>query len=248
LSLDPLRRREASTRALSIAAGIVVIAIVLAVIANTGKSSSVGRLPTNGSLANALPGAHDVNDLLKIIPQHGLTLGSPSAPVTLREYIDLQCPYCREFETRVMPAIVKRYVRSGKLKVQARVLAFLGPDSSRGRNAMIAAGRQGKAFDLAQILYDNQQPENSGWLSDQTVARAAESIPGLDPLELFSELEAPAVKQQAATMDQEATADGVKATPTLFVGRSGTAGKQVALASSTDERTLVRAIDAASAS
>jgi hypothetical protein len=67
----------------------------------------------------------------------------------------------------------------GKLKVQARVLAFIGPDSSRGRNAMIATGRQGKAFDLAQVLYGNRQAENSGWLVraiDAALASRARSI------------------------------------------------------------------------
>jgi hypothetical protein len=45
--------------------------------------------------------------------------------------------------------------------------------------------------------------------------------------------------------DQHATADNVIGTPTLLVRRSGTKGKQVALASPSDVRALVQAIDAA---
>jgi protein-disulfide isomerase len=245
------RGRQASPRVLAAAGGLVVlivIAVVLAVVLSGGKSSSLGTLPTNGSLANGLPGASDVDALLKGIPQQGLTLGSSSAPVTLVEYIDLQCPFCRQFETEVMPDIVRRYVRTGRLRVEARVLAFIGPDSSRGRDAMIAAGEQGKAFNFAQLLYDNQGTENTGWLSDSTVAQAAESIPGLNPRQLFAARDAGAVKRGAATFDNEATAEGVTATPTLFVGRSGTKGKQVRLASPADERTLIQAIEAVLAS
>jgi protein-disulfide isomerase len=241
------RPRQASRRGLAVAGGIVLVlaAFVAVVAANRGNSSPIGPLPTKGSLVNALPGAGAVGSLFKNIPQQGLRLGSPSAPVTLVEYIDLQCPYCRAFETQVMPQIVQRYVRTGKVKIEARVLAFIGPDSSRGRDAMIAAGDRGKAFDFAQILYDNQQVENTGWLSDRMVARAAESIPGVNPRRLFTERTSPAVKREAAAIDQEGSAADVNATPTLFVGRSGTTPTVVPLRSPTDAGTLVAALNAA---
>jgi protein-disulfide isomerase len=89
-------------------------------------------------------------------PQHANVLGSPTAPVTLVEYADLQCPYCRDFELQTTPPLVRRYVRTGELKIVFRPLAFIGADSVRGRNAVIAAGLQGKLFDTVQLLYANQ--------------------------------------------------------------------------------------------
>lgn len=77
---------------LAAAAGLVAlvaVAVVLAVVLSGGKGSSVGPLPTNGSLATGLPGRADVNAMLNGIQQHGLTLGSAAAPVTMVEYIDL---------------------------------------------------------------------------------------------------------------------------------------------------------------
>jgi protein-disulfide isomerase len=240
--------RRASPRVLAVAAGVIVLAavgIALAVALGGGNKSSVGPLPTNGSLRNALPGAAEVRGLLRGIPQHGFVLGSSSARVTLTEYVDPQCPYCRELETQVMPDIVRRYVRPGKVKISARVLDFIGPDSSRGRNALIAAGAQNKAFDLAQLLYDNQGTENTGWLDDTMVADAARSIPGLNPRELFATRNSAAVKAQAAAFDRDAAADGVTGTPTLFVAAPGMPRHEVSLASPTDEHSLVAAIEAA---
>ena len=108
---------------------LIVVAIVLGFVLTGGKSSS-GSTPARGSLVNALPSAAEVNDNLKGIPQNGNVLGSPNAPVTLAEYIDLQCPACQQFETQAMPELIRRYVRTGKVKVEARPIAFIGPDSA----------------------------------------------------------------------------------------------------------------------
>ena len=134
------RRRQASPKVLiAVAAAIVIAGVGIGVgvaLSGGGSSSTSGNVPTYGSLANGLPGAAEVYNLFKGIPQKGNVLGSPSAPVTMVEYIDLQCPFCQQFETQVMPDLVKNYVRPGKVKVEVRPLAFIGTDSIRGRNAL----------------------------------------------------------------------------------------------------------------
>jgi protein-disulfide isomerase len=223
----------------------VAVAVVLAVVLTRGSSTSASNLPAVGSIANGLPGAASANALFKGIPQEGLTLGRASAPVTMVEYIDPQCPYCQQFESQVLPDLVKKYVRSGKLRVVMRPWAFIGPDSDRGQAAILAAARQGKAFDYAELLYYNQGPENTGWLDDGMVGQVAAGIPGLDVKQLLADRSSAAVESAAKTVDQQATADGVSGTPTLLVGKSGTNGRPVALSSPTDEASVVSAIDVA---
>jgi protein-disulfide isomerase len=227
---------------------LVIVGVVLGVVFSGGKSTNVSALPTNGSVSEGLPGAADVNSMFKGIPQAGLVLGSPKAKVTLTEYIDLQCPYCQQFETTVMPDILTSYVKTGKIKVEARPLAFIGPDSVRGRNAMIAAGRQGKAFNFAELLYVNQGTENTGWLSDTMIADASRSIPGLNPRELFNVRNSSIVKADAADVDAEGKTNKVNQTPTLYIGTGGKLGSQVSLTSPTDKASLTTALDAALAS
>jgi protein-disulfide isomerase len=245
------RMRRASPKVFAVAGAIVVLAAVgvtLGVVFSGGFSggSSNGstEVPTYGSLANGLPGATRVNTLFEGIPQRGNVLGSPGAPVTMIEYVDLQCPDCREFETQVMPSIVRTYVRPGKLKVAVRPLASIGPDSVRGRKAMIAAGTQGKSFEFAEILYVNQQTENTGWLSDGMVTQAAESIPGLNVLRLLRDRNAASTDKKARSYESLASADQVDSTPMLFVGKSGEYEVPVAMSSPTDKATLVDAINA----
>ena len=56
-------------------------------------------------------------------------LGDPKAPITVTEYLDPQCPICAEASKANLPHLIKNYVRTGKVKLQARTLSFLGPDS-----------------------------------------------------------------------------------------------------------------------
>src|SRR5580765_4293621 len=91
----PRQARRASSKVLLIAGAVVLVLAAAGIgigLALSGGSSKAD-VPARGSLANALPGAAEVATMLKGIPQHGTVLGSPKAPVTMVEYVDLQCPY-----------------------------------------------------------------------------------------------------------------------------------------------------------
>jgi protein-disulfide isomerase len=247
------RPRQASPRALAISAGVVAalaVVLVIAVVLSGGHKSNgppKGYQPV-GSVSLGLPGAAEVAAGLKGIPQTGTMLGSPFAPVTLTEYIDLQCPVCRQFETQVFPDIVDRYVRTGKVKVVVKPWAFIGPDSFRGQAAMLAAARQDKAFDFALLLFDNQGTENTGWLTDKMIYEIAVGIPGMKIRQLFADRTTAAVGSAAKLVDADASANTVTGTPTLFVGKAGARGTQVPTADALDEATLAKYLDDAAAS
>jgi len=241
-------RRQASPRVLAGVAAVVVIVAVgvgIALATTGGSSGSLANLPTVGSLSNALPGAAAVEALFRGIPQQGTTLGSASAPVTLQEFIDPQCPYCQEFETLILPSLVKDYVRPGRLKIEMEPWAFIGPDSVTGQAAELAAAKQNKVFDFAEVLYDNQREENTGWLTTSMVGAIARSVPGLLVHELLNERSSSAVKAAQQKVDALATLRKISGTPTLFVGKSGTQGSEVQMTSATDGAAVVAAIKAA---
>jgi protein-disulfide isomerase len=245
------RERRASPKVLIVAAIAVVAvgAIVgLALVFSGGGSSTSAAtttVPQTGSLTGALPGAARVTAMYRGIAQERNVLGSPKAPVTMLEYVDLQCPYCRSFEIEAMPQLVEKYVRTGKLKVEQRLLAFIGPDSVRGRNAAIAAGDQSALFNLTELLYSHQGTENTGWLSDDLVAAAAASIPGFEVPALLAAQDSSATPAQATEFDAMAKADSVGSTPTILVGRTGEKPRLVTLADAADGAPVAAAIEAA---
>jgi protein-disulfide isomerase len=203
---------------LAIGAGLVAlaaVAVVLAVVLSNGGSSN----PTTTN-ASTLPDAGTVAQMFSGIPQHGTALGVPTAPVTMVEYIDLQCPFCRDFELNVLPKILHD-VRTGELLIQARPIAFIGQDSRRGRDAALAAAAQNRFFEFAQLLYLNQGTENTGWLNDSIISSAFASIRGLDVQAAQNARSSSAVKAQEARFDRQAVADKLSGTPLVLVGKTG---------------------------
>ena len=169
-------------------------------------------------------------------------LGSPKAPLTMVQYIDLQCPICREYETEVMPTITQRYVRQGKLKVITRPVTFIGAESEAGRRAALSAGLQNKLAQFNQLIYFNQGAENSGWLTDDLVTAAYASIPGLDVQEALNSRNSSRVVAQTRAFDQQANNDNVLGTPTVLVGKTGGTLRNIAPGGAPDVPTVEAAI------
>lgn len=151
------------------------------------------------------------------IPQDGAVLGDASAPVTLVEYADPQCPACRLYTEEVFPAIVREYVRPGRVKLEFRGYAFLGPDSVTATRFLLAASLQDRLWQLQEALYRHQGGENEGWVTDELVRRQAAEIAGLDVERLFSDASSDRIARGVAEAAAQAEALGVPGTPTFFV-------------------------------
>ena len=237
----PARRASPRVLAAGAVAVVVAIAAIVAVVSLTGGDNGTDR---ESAETTTLPGAAEVARLYRGIPQSGTTLGNPSAPVTMVEYVDLQCPFCRQFVTEAFPTLVDKYVRPGTLRVELRGLTFIGPDSERGMRAAQAAAAQNRMFQFVDLLYFNQGAENGGWLSDEMVRSAAASVAGLDVEQLVSDASSSVVADKLAADSAQAQADGVTGTPTILVGPSGGRTTQVALESATDLASIEEAIAA----
>ena len=221
------------------AVALIAVAIVAGLVMSGGSDE-----PAALREGATLPDAAEATALFRGLPQDGLALGKPDAPVTMVEYVDLQCPFCRQFEVETLPTLVEDHVRNGTLRIELRGLAFLGPDSERGLRAVLAAARQNRTFQFMELLYFNQGAENSGWLSQDLVEAAARSVPGIDVGRLAADMDSGAVADEIDAHASEAEHQGVNATPTLFVGPTGGKLRKVD-AAPTDLAGIERAITAA---
>jgi len=203
----------------------------------TQTTTRAGTLPvepdggagTTPAAPARLPGAAETNALFKGVPQRLNELGRHGAPVTMIEFADLQCPYCKAYALDGLPGIVQDYVRAGKVKLIFSGMAFIGPESEQALRAVYAAGLQGKLWNYLDLLYRNQGAENSGWVNDQLIRSAATSIPGLDADKLIADMSSPEVDAALQAAQQQAASAKVNSTPTFFAGPTGQTLQQINL-------------------
>jgi protein-disulfide isomerase len=182
-------------------------------------------------------------DQLAGIPQHGLELGDPDAPVTLVEYGDLQCPYCAYWSRTTFPVLVRDYVRPGKIKLVFRGLAFLGSDSRKALEAADAAAAQNRLWNVVERLYAEQGPENSGWVTDGVLRSIGADVPGLDVERMLRDAGSPDVRATMIDAAHYADRANVRGTPSFELGRTAR-GVEPFTAASLDPEAFRPALDA----
>jgi protein-disulfide isomerase len=194
------------------AAGLAAVIVVAAiVISQSGADDEEASAPPP---AQSAPRAEPV-------AEEGIWLGDPDAPATLIEFADLQCPFCAEFARDELPGVVDQYVRSGDLRLELRLLAFIGPDSERARQVANAAALQDRLWNYTELFFANQGAENSGYATDAFLQRLARQTPGLDVEQLSSDFgsqEAEALTRQAERLAGRLGVDG---TPSFYLVRDG---------------------------
>jgi protein-disulfide isomerase len=192
----------------------VVAAIVVAIGIGVSQSNSG---PTTQSLA---ADTVETNALLDGIEQQGIALGRADAPLTLTEFADLQCPFCRRYTTKVFPALVGRYVRTGKLRMVFRGLSFIGADSIVAARTAGAAAQQNRLWQFLDVFYKNQGDENSGYVRTKFL-RQIGGAAGLDVVRLERDATSEAVQRQLTQANAEASRFGIKSTPSFLVSKAG---------------------------
>ncbi len=146
----------------------------------------------------------------------GNTLGDANAPVTVEVYADFQCPVCGQFDRGALKQIEDKYVKAGKVKIVFDHFAFIGDESIRAAEASECANAQGKFWEYADTLFNNQAGENQGAFSDANLEKFAQQV-GLDMNQYRTCMQNNTYLSKVQTSTQNGTARGVNATPTIFI-------------------------------
>ncbi|HEX3361204.1 MAG TPA: thioredoxin domain-containing protein [Solirubrobacterales bacterium] len=165
--------------------------------------------------------------LLLGVPQHGSALGSPRAPVTLQFFGDLQCKESRQVMLDVIPALIRRWVRPGDLRLVYRSTetdtksAGGWPEFLDQQGAALAAGHQDKLWNFIDVFYREQGPEFTGYVSERFLHLIAVQA-GID-LEGWQQARGAALKWVTSIENDETLArrSRVDSTPSFLIGRTG---------------------------
>jgi protein-disulfide isomerase len=143
--------------------------------------------------------------------------GSPTAPVTVFEMSDFQCPYCRRFAIEVFPELDRDYVKTGKIR-----WVFVNFPLPRHSNATPAAevamcaGRQGAFWPVHDLLFKYQETWSPLASPAEFFLSLADSAK-IDRKVLASCLESGAVREEVKSDAQGAVRSGANSTPTFYI-------------------------------
>jgi protein-disulfide isomerase len=211
------RDPRAPARLYRLGALLITAAALTAVVVAVLSAGSTSQLAPG----KPVPGSAQTLSLLAGVPQHGIALGDPRAPVTLVEFGDLQCPACAQFATDALPAIIARYVRSGRMLLQFRALDLIGSDSRRAAAMAAALAAQDRLWQFVELAYHNQALENSGYVTDTYLSALATAIPGVDLARALAARGSPAARaelEEARALARQAHANS---TPSFLISRPG---------------------------
>ncbi len=135
-------------------------------------------------------------------------IGNPEGDVTLVEFFDYRCPYCK----RASGTVIQLMEEDPELRVVMKEFPILSQESVRAARIALAAGRQGKyeSFHFALM-------ENGGSFSDAEIFAVAESV-GLDEARLRADMQDPAIEAALRRTNALAERLGVTGTPAFIVG------------------------------
>lgn len=222
----PSRRREALV--LAAIGAPILLAVILGTVFLGG--SRPGGVVAGGSTP-PLPSASTPVSEVPLAYPDSPTKGPAEAPVTLVEFLDPECESCRAAYPLV-EQLLSEY--EGRIRYVVRYVP-LHTNSALAAAALEEAGRQGRYWEMLEILFE-RQPDWGDQSSPQTDAFLAYGAEiGLDVNRLKTALENPDLSKVERDR-ADATALGIRGTPTFFVN-----GTQLDNLSEEGLRTMIEA-------
>jgi protein-disulfide isomerase len=134
--------------------------------------------------------------------------GNPAGEVTLVEFFDYNCPYCR----RVAPTVAELEQADPDLRLVYKEFPILGPGSQFAARAALASQRQGK-----YVPFHNALMQATEQVTEEAVMATARKV-GLDTEQLTADMQDPAIQGAIGRNLQLANALGITGTPSFIIG------------------------------
>jgi protein-disulfide isomerase len=211
---------------LPIVVAVAAVVSLVAILLGTGSDGETSR--PAAEVTKAKRSSAEENPLAQFARREAgdpMAKGSPDAPVVLIAYSEFQCPFCGRFARETAPALERKYVEDGTLRIEWRDFPYLGAESTVAARAGRAAAAQDSFWEFHDAMYARQLPPNSGNLDERYVEGIAERI-GLDVeqfrTDMASDLSAKLVNRDF----QEGQSIGVTGTPSFLVNGEPLVGAQ----------------------
>ncbi|HXK41055.1 MAG TPA: DsbA family protein [Candidatus Paceibacterota bacterium] len=141
--------------------------------------------------------------------------GNENSAVTIIEYLDFQCPACGAYHPLVTQ-LVSEYGDRVRFVTRHFPITNIHPNAMPAARVAEAAGRQGKFWEMHDVLFENQQLWSNKPNPDETFLSYAESI-GLNTEQFSSDYKDGSIDDKVDSDRNGASAASVTGTPTFFL-------------------------------
>ena len=152
-------------------------------------------------------------------------LGNKNAKVTIIEFSDFQCPFCKRFHDATWTQLKSTYIDSGKVYFVYRdfPLSF-HQNAEKAAEAANCANEQGKFWEYHDIIFKNSQGDGTG-LADADLKKYATDL-SLDTAKFNTCLDTGKYKAEVSKDQADGSAAGVSGTPSFFINGIQLVGAQ----------------------
>nr|WP_225751435.1 DsbA family protein [Pseudoclavibacter sp. Marseille-Q3772] len=219
-------------RASGMLAGAFAVTLAFAGCSGDGPASNVKPAPppapattqpapggSEGSVDPSTPNAAVDPAVLDASPEF-MVVGEQDAPNTIEVYFDYLCPHCATYALEQEPSIIKKYVETGRAKLQYRDFLVIDPDASAQLAvfARLVAAETGDYSKIHQLLMENQQQLFDGFELDETLLIKLGNEAGASDSKQYAELSRGEQNAGGVLQSQQIGRDtGVSGTPSIAV-------------------------------
>jgi protein-disulfide isomerase len=153
-----------------------------------------------------------------VAPLESRSKGSPTAPVTVYEMSDFQCPYCKKFAMETFPQLERDYIRTGKVRwiFINFPLTSVHAHASAAAELALCAAKQRAFWRVHDLLFQHQETWAPLKEAGPFFVSLADSA-GLSKKTLLSCLETPATLTAVRADAEGAARSGATSTPTFYI-------------------------------
>lgn len=217
-------------KAIILSSVIISIAILMhGGIIKIAPKTAAQPSPAVGAPASAAPQAQPPQQptSAKVSLDDDPVLGNKNAKVTLIEFSDYECPFCKRHFSEVYPSLKKDYIDTGKVKMVFRdyPLPFHDPMATFEANAANCAKEQGgdsAYFKFHDAIFTKTKSNGNGLTKDEVYQFASDL--GLNQTDLRNCADSLKYAEEVKKDSTDGSAAGVSGTPSFFIGKSDPSG------------------------
>ena len=171
------KTRQLHAPSIALGAGIAVSCLALGMFLGNFIDGENSQLLVETPTITNIEKQQNIPGLTTLVKNGSPILGNIDAPLTLVEFGDYQCSYCKRHFDQTHDLIMKNYVATSKVKILFKdMIVTPGEDSVNAAHAAHCAKDQGMFWKYHYMLYNNWEGESTGWVTDDNLNKFAKNI------------------------------------------------------------------------